>query len=924
MGIVTAMPGVEISAREAEVLALLGERCANAEIAERLFISVRTVESHVSSLLRKFGVADRRTLATLAVGAALPGRVVGGLGGIAGLPVPRTSFVGRQQERAVVSAALADARLVTLVGAGGVGKTRLAVELATELARGFPGGGAFVDLVPVRDGFVSQAAAAALGVAPNPQQHLLDAVVQWLGERRCLLVIDNCEHLLDAVAECVERILSGCREVTVLATSRERLGVAGEQVVPVLPLAPESDGSALFHDRAVAADPSFVADAAVVGELCVRLDGVPLAIELAAARSASLGGVGLRAALSDPLRLLSGGRAADERHRSLRAVLDWSYGLLDGAEQALFRKLGVFAGGFDLDAAALVSAVGDRAETADLLGRLVDKSLVVHQRDAGRWRLLSTVRAFARNLLDADPARTDVFDRYLGWASSAAVELAGRLDGDWRADFDAIADDLRAALLNCPPGAGQAPHRLASALGHLTFARRFFADSVSYYRQAAERAPSQGEAARDLRSAADCGLVGTVPGPRILGLLLDAAERAGAAGDGATRAITLARAVELINRFDGRIASDVSHERMTGLLDEARAAADAAGVADDPVVVAAIGVAAAWNGTGRRFDPDPDLAAVAVEAARATADPVFVSAGLDLLGTAAAAGGRPTEARRISTERLALLSTLDYDDPRAAPEIDDIFQMAATTALRAGDPAGALAVARRMAVDDLLGSRSYHSVGTMVSSLLLTGELVESLRHVDALWQTWRRAGHPPASEVMAAVAFAVLGYGLRGASEQVPVWHARLSTVPGDADVDVSRLASVVFVECRLAVHSGLVADAPDLVERAFADFPAFRYDTYAHAAGAELAVVAGLPDAAARVARAERMTEGNAWAAACLARARGRLAGDTAALDASVAGWERIGARIERACTVALLPDRADEGNAELASLGVWVPGG
>ncbi|NVI85919.1 LuxR C-terminal-related transcriptional regulator [Actinomadura sp. BRA 177] len=313
---------VEISQREAEVLAALGARLSNAQIAGRLHISVRTVESHISSLLRKYGVADRWALADEARRRDPPP------GHLSGLPAPRTAFFGRAAEKDLAVGLLGDARLVTLLGAGGIGKTRLAAVVAELAAPSFPLGGAFVDLVPVGEGFVAEAVASALGVTERPGQALEDAVARHLGRGRSLLVLDNCEHLVDTVAAFAERLLSGCASVTILATSRERIGVPGERAVPVPPLPLESDAERLFLDRAAAADPAFDAARADVTELCRRLDGMPLAIELAAARSASLGAAGLLSALDDVLRLLSGGRGSVERHRSLRAVLAWSHDLL--------------------------------------------------------------------------------------------------------------------------------------------------------------------------------------------------------------------------------------------------------------------------------------------------------------------------------------------------------------------------------------------------------------------------------------------------------------------------------------------------------------------------------------------------------------------------------------------------------------------
>ncbi|MFD1324463.1 ATP-binding protein [Micromonospora sonneratiae] len=895
------LPAVELSAREAEVLALLGERRTNAEIAQRLFISVRTVESHVSSLLRKYGAANRRDLSARAASAAETASAPRPESGVTGLPAPRSTFVGRLAERESLAVALAEARLVTLVGPGGVGKTRLAVELAAEIAPQFADGGAFVDLVPVRDNFVAPVVAAVLGVTPVPSQPLIEAIKGELGPRRSLLVLDNCEHLLDAVAAFTEEILSGCPGVTVVATSRERLAVPGERVIGLSPLV-EPEARALFDERARAAGSVFPGDPVAVGELCTRLDNMPLAIEIAAARSASLGPAGLLAAFADPLRMLSGARGVDPRHGSLRAVLSWSCDLLEQAEKSLFRRLSIFAGGFDLASAMQVSGLRDLAETADLLGRLVDKSLVTHERGPNRWRLLSTVRAYAREHLAVDPGRAEVFDRYLGWATSTATDLVERLTGQWREDYDMVADDLRAALLGYLGGSSPVPHQLARALGRLTYARRFLAAALGYYRRAAALAPDAAAAARDLRSAADCALIGTEPGGRVVELLLACADRAGEGGDGNTRAIALSRVVELVNRFDGRIASDMSHERLTGLLDRARAAGDES----DPEVAAALAIARVWQASGRRFCPEPNLAVTAEEAARRSGDPVLMSAALDALGGAAARAGRAGEVRRIGAQRFALLDRLDRTDPRAAPEIEDTFHVAATVAFRTGDLPGALDVAWRMVDDDLLGNRSYRSVGTLVPALVLRGELDESLSQAEAMWDGWQRAGRPPTGDVVGAAAFAMLACGLRGNRADLLRWQDRLTRSTREAGIDVSRLASVAFAECRIAIHLGDLANAVRLVEQSFADFPGFRYETYARAAGAELAVVAGLPEAARWLARAEGSTTDNAWATACLARARGRLTGDPHALEAALTGWDRLGARIEYAGTLDLLSGR------------------
>ncbi|PZG13072.1 ATP-binding protein, partial [Nonomuraea aridisoli] len=483
-----------MSPREAEVLALLGAHLSNAQIARRLHISVRTVENHVSSLLRKHGVADRRALAAAGRLSTPPS------GQVAGAPTWRTTFIGRAHERDAVLALLRPGELVTLAGPGGVGKTRLAAAVATGAAPEFPLGGAFVDLVPVRDGQVAGAVARALGVGEASGQSLEDAVAHALGRDRRLLVLDNCEHVLDAAAALADRVLSQCPDVTVLATSRERLGVPGERVFPIAPLSLASDAETLFADRVAAADPGWASGApepAIVAEICARLDGMPLAIELAAARCASLGAEGLLAALDDTLRLLTGSRHPDQRHRSLRAVIGWSHDLLDPDEQALFRRLAVFAGAFRLEAACRVAPYASRAAVADVLGRLVDKSLVVRGRATDSWRLLDTVRAYAQERLAASGGLDETRDLHLRWAADAAEALTGRLDGPWREGFDAVCDDLRAALRTAPPGPGVVPHRLARSLGRLTYARRLLSESLEHFQQAARHAPTASAAAAD-------------------------------------------------------------------------------------------------------------------------------------------------------------------------------------------------------------------------------------------------------------------------------------------------------------------------------------------------------------------------------------------------------------------------------------------
>src|SRR6201993_4266670 len=369
------------------------------------------------------------------------------------LPVQFTSFVGRGAELNDVRQILAENRFVTLTGAGGVGKTRLAGQGAAEIAGGFGGGVWYVDLAPITDpDLVAVAVIRALGLPDQPGRSTMDMLLRFVGDRRMLLVLDNCEHLLDACAALVVALLGGCPAVTVVATSREPIGVAGEVSwrVPSLSLADEA--IELFTDRARRVRPDFRLtddNAATVGEICRRLDGVPLAIELAAARVRVLSLVEILDSLHDRFRLLTGGaRTAVRRQQTLRASVDWSHALLTDPERVLFRRLSVFMGGFDLGAAQAVGgdAEVERYQILDQLALLVDKSLVAAENTRGRtrYRLLETVRQYALEKLsesgEADAIRSRHRDHYTG--------LAGLLDAPAGSGYDQRIEQAEIEIAN--------------------------------------------------------------------------------------------------------------------------------------------------------------------------------------------------------------------------------------------------------------------------------------------------------------------------------------------------------------------------------------------------------------------------------------------------------------------------------------------
>ena len=356
------------------------------------------------------------------------------------LPQPRTRFIGREAALADCARLLATSRLITLSGIGGCGKTRLAQELARQQLDAFADGVWFVDLAPLQDGErVAAVVAATLGVADIDGASLEPRLAEHVAPRRLLLVLDNCEHVIDAVVAVVETLLAASPSLQLVATSREAFGIAGEQIYPVrslaLPASAELDAIRaaeavrIFVDRARLVEPGFTLDGAnapVVAEICRRLDGIALAIELAAARVAILSVNEIRTRLGDRFRLLTGGGRALPRHQTLQATMHWSYDHLSVAEQELFRRLAVFAGGFTLAAALDIAGADDEYVMLALLTALHDKSLLTVDRKAGarpRYRMLETVRQYAEERLAESGEGDLIRGRHLRHCLALAEEL---------------------------------------------------------------------------------------------------------------------------------------------------------------------------------------------------------------------------------------------------------------------------------------------------------------------------------------------------------------------------------------------------------------------------------------------------------------------------------------------------------------------
>ena len=423
------------------------------------------------------------------------------------LPLEVSSFIGREREMAEVKRLLASTRLLTFTGPGGCGKTRLALAVARDLVGSFEEGIWLAELASLSDPeLVAQTIASILGVRDQPGRPLAETLSDYLRPRRLLFILDNCEHLIEACAELVGTLLSTCPDLKVLATSREPLGITGETgwLVPSLsvpdlyhPRTPESlaryEAVRLFIERAAAVAPSFTLtdrNAAAVGRVCRHLDGIPLAIELAAARVRALTVEQISERLDDCFRLLtSGSRAALPRHRTLRATIGWSYELLGQEEQILFQRFSVFSGGFTLEAVEEVCSGEDikRNEILDLLSLLVEKSLVwMNEREGeARFRLLETVRQYGWEKLLETGAAEDIRERhanfFLALAEEAEPKLKGAQSQLWLERLEMEHDNLRAALRwAADTGKAETELRLAGTLwwfwlrhGHLSEGRRW-------------------------------------------------------------------------------------------------------------------------------------------------------------------------------------------------------------------------------------------------------------------------------------------------------------------------------------------------------------------------------------------------------------------------------------------------------------------
>jgi predicted ATPase/DNA-binding SARP family transcriptional activator/DNA-binding CsgD family transcriptional regulator len=487
-----------LSGRQGEALRQYGRlsEALSSELSTEPSASARTLRDEIAT--GRFPEDPTRAAGSPTEPSGEPaGETSGGGARSHNLPAQRTSFVGREREMLEVKRALAMTRLLTLSGAGGSGKTRLALEVGRDLVGAYPDGVWMVELSPLTEGaLVPQAVAKAVKVAEQPGRSLTESLVEALRQKKMLLVLDNCEHLIESAARLADTLLASCPHLRVFATSRETLDVEGELVWRVDPLSvPDADPEAhrtpaaageleryeavrLFVERARLRSPHFELteeNAGAVAQICHGLEGMPLAVELAAARVWALSLKQILERLEDSLKLLRGdSRSAPQRQRTLRATLEWSYNLLSEGEQMLLRRLSVFTGGWTLEAAEeTVGAREDAGEedVLDLISKLVDKSLVIAEVRSGevrRYRLLEPVRQYAIERLEQSGEADDFRHRhaafFLALAEEAEPELRGAQQQEWAERLETDHDNMRAALSWSLESESETALRLGGAL----------------------------------------------------------------------------------------------------------------------------------------------------------------------------------------------------------------------------------------------------------------------------------------------------------------------------------------------------------------------------------------------------------------------------------------------------------------------------
>jgi predicted ATPase/DNA-binding SARP family transcriptional activator len=631
-------------------------------------------------------------------------------------------LIGRDNSLEVIAEALATAPVVTLVGPGGIGKTRLALAAARIAEVDLPGGAWLVELADIASSAdVPRALADVLGVKQSPSRSLTQSIVTALQSRRVLLVLDNCEHVVDGAAELAQALAEGCTDVHMLATSREGLGLTGEQVIAVGPLDAAGHGVELFNERAAAADRTFDPDASrdAVEEICRRLDGVPLAIELAAARTRSLSPVDLVVRLDDGLRLLTGGRRRSvERHRTLRATIHWSYDLLSPSEQMLFRRLSMFAGSFDLKAAETVASDVelDVADVNALLGDLVERSMVIVESGAygRRFRLLETMRQFGAEHLantdDSDLIAKRHAEFVLAEAKHVGELLAGHAELEGAVRLTELWPNLRAAVdWACTVGDRTLATALVRPIAVQGFLRRHNGEICDWAERILAMTPLDDE---------ETIVLGLVWAAFCYGLTQDR--------ESYTRLwAQCGEPDHVVVRYARLVVGDHHHEDAVAV--GALAVAEMRRRAEDQIAsLYEIFLGGALLGSGRLEEHDAHVGALA-RRFRTEGPPTFLNWTLFMLASSAAFRGDHERAEELYEESASVEVPVRTNSPNET--------LAARTAFRRGHHPRAFQILRSY-VDELL------AVSNMSGASLVCLEFINMMTTIDRLPEAARILGH--------------------------------------------------------------------------------------------------------------------------------------------------------------------------------------
>jgi predicted ATPase/DNA-binding CsgD family transcriptional regulator len=824
-----------------------------------------------------------------------------------GLPISLTTFVGRRSELEELMALVRSHRFVTATGPGGVGKTRLCVEVAKQVADDLPDRAMFVDLASVtNDDRVLAAVADAANAPERPGFDRRTSLHAALRDRACLIVLDNCEHVLIGARRCAVEVLDACPSVKILTTSRTRLLSSGETVfaVPGLSVTADHDGDGdavgLFLNRAaeggVAA--SFTnEELTTVRAICQRLDGIALAIELAAARVASFGVDGVMRALDDSHQFLSVGHATHERHRSLRAAIDWSFDLLDDDQQRLLRVVSVFAAPFELDAACIIAG-RPAAQLLDMLGQLVDWNLIsLRSGSPTRYRVLETIRQHAdERSVELGELQT-IRDAHLSWVGRALTDLLSATSDDdaWCATVDRIGDDARAAIdwaATSPEHRGEAA-AVAELLAAVSFRRGRLADAQHRYRQAAELTDDGVQRRRLLLLAAGSALT-RYDGDEAIALINRVANEAENANDLDVAAIALARIVTINHRHEGTIRHRLTAGEIETLLERAAELGSS-----DARVQAAIAVAMVGRG-GYEVRQRED-AERAVRLARDAADPLLLDGALDLLTAAQFDAGEFVEAAETVRRRLAGLAQVPID-ALSSMDHTDAHLMGAHVDLSLGRLASARRNADVLAELPYLREEAHVGLARRIEVDALAGEFDSVLAIAERFRAGWSRAGRPRVSTFGSAACAVAMVHGMRDESSAREEWLAIARDVipPADRAMDLELLGPVLM-DGLLLLHRGqpdaalaLLTLDPDDMPHRVRWYQSLWLPWYA-AAWAEASALSGVSDLDPRLDRARRVALPNPIVQLLIDRAACLAAGDLAALPAIGEQLRKLGSRYQ-----------------------------